>query len=49
MVATVRIRQWPKPIGLEPGQVVLEAALNAGIPYPFGCQSGNCGSCKSML
>ena len=49
MVATVRIRQWPKPIGLEPGQVVLEAALNAGIPYPCGCQSGNCGSCKSML
>jgi len=49
MVATVRIRQWPKPIGLEPGQAVLEAALNAGIPYPCGCQSGNCGSCKSML
>ncbi|MBM3546532.1 MAG: 2Fe-2S iron-sulfur cluster binding domain-containing protein [Alphaproteobacteria bacterium] len=49
MVATVRIRQWPKPIGLEPGQVVLEAALDAGVPYPFGCQSGNCGACKSML
>ena len=49
MVATVRIKQWPKPIALEPGQVVLEAALNAGIPYPFGCQSGNCGACKSML
>ena len=49
MVATVRIRQWPTPIALEPGQVVLEAALAAGIPYPFGCQSGNCGACKSML
>ncbi|MBL8692027.1 MAG: 2Fe-2S iron-sulfur cluster binding domain-containing protein [Rhodospirillaceae bacterium] len=49
MVATVRIKQWPTPIALEPGQVVLEAALNAGIPYPFGCQSGNCGACKSML
>ena len=49
MVATVRIKQWPKPIALEPGQIVLEAALNAGIPYPFGCQSGNCGACKSML
>ena len=49
MVATVRIKQWPKPVALEPGQVVLEAALNAGIPYPFGCQSGNCGACKSML
>lgn len=49
MVATVRIKQWPTPIALETGQVVLEAALNAGIPYPFGCQSGNCGACKSML
>ena len=49
MVATVRIRQWPTPIGLGPGQVVLEAALNAGVPYPFGCQSGNCGACKSLL
>jgi CDP-4-dehydro-6-deoxyglucose reductase/ferredoxin-NAD(P)+ reductase (naphthalene dioxygenase ferredoxin-specific) len=49
MVATVRIRQWPTPIGLEPGQAVLDAALAAGIPYPHGCQSGNCGACKSLL
>ena len=49
MVATVRIRQWPTPIGLGPGQTVLDAALAAGVPYPFGCQSGNCGACKSML
>ncbi len=49
MVASIRIRQWPTPIGLEPGQTVLDAALAAGVPYPFGCQSGNCGACKSML
>jgi hypothetical protein len=24
-------------------------ALDAGIGYPFGCQSGNCGACKSHL
>ena len=28
---------------------VLDAALDAGVPYPFGCQSGNCGACKSRL
>jgi len=49
MVATVRIRQWPAPIGIEPGQAVLDAALAAGVPYPHGCQSGNCGACKSLL
>ncbi len=49
MVASVRIRQWPTPIGLAPGQTVLDAALTVGVPYPFGCQSGNCGACKSML
>ncbi|HKU98425.1 MAG TPA: 2Fe-2S iron-sulfur cluster-binding protein [Vineibacter sp.] len=31
------------------GVTILEAALDAGIPYPHGCQSGNCGACKSHL
>jgi len=30
-------------------RATLEAALDAGIDYPFGCQSGNCGACKSHL
>ena len=28
---------------------ILEAALAAGIDYPFGCRGGVCGSCKSAL
>ncbi len=28
---------------------ILEAALNAGIPFPHGCSSGECGSCKCEL
>jgi len=28
---------------------ILEAALDAGVPYPHGCGSGECGSCKSQL
>jgi ferredoxin-NAD(P)+ reductase (naphthalene dioxygenase ferredoxin-specific) len=49
MAATVRIRQWPNPVSVAPGETVLDAALAAGVPYPFGCQSGNCGACKSVI
>ena len=29
--------------------IMIEAALAAGVPYPHGCRSGNCGACKSRL
>ena len=28
---------------------ILDAALDAGLDYPFGCQSGSCGACKTRL
>jgi CDP-4-dehydro-6-deoxyglucose reductase/ferredoxin-NAD(P)+ reductase (naphthalene dioxygenase ferredoxin-specific) len=31
------------------GATILATALDAGVAYPFGCQSGNCGACKSHL
>jgi naphthalene 1,2-dioxygenase ferredoxin reductase component len=44
----IHIQQWPRPI--EAGRLrILEAALDAGVPYPHGCGSGECGSCKSQL
>ena len=47
-MALIRISQWPEPI--EAGRMrILEAALDAGVPYPHGCGSGECGSCKSQL
>jgi ferredoxin-NAD(P)+ reductase (naphthalene dioxygenase ferredoxin-specific) len=47
-MAIIRIAQWPQPI--EAGRMrILEAALDAGVPYPHGCGSGECGSCKSQL
>ncbi len=46
---TVRIRQWDQPIEVPQGTTILDAAVDAGVPYPFGCQSGNCGACKSHL
>ncbi|HTS92279.1 MAG TPA: 2Fe-2S iron-sulfur cluster-binding protein [Stellaceae bacterium] len=49
MSSKVFIRQHGTAIAVEPGQTILEAALAAGVPYPHGCRSGNCGSCKSSL
>lgn len=49
MTHTVRIARWAAPVAVETGQTVLEAALQAGVPYPHGCRSGNCGACKSRL
>src|SRR5918994_3882376 len=28
---------------------ILQAALASGVSYPYGCQVGRCGSCKSRL
>jgi len=31
------------------GDLLLESLLRAGLPFPFACQTGNCGSCKCEL
>jgi ferredoxin len=42
-----------KPSGVEvvvsEGQTILEAALAAGIDWPYGCSHGMCGACKARL
>ena len=45
----VTVRQLDAPLAVEAGQTILDAALSAGQDYPCGCQSGNCGACKSVL
>jgi len=45
----VTIRQYPEPLIVEDDETVLEAALDKGLDYPFGCQSGACGACKSVV
>lgn len=45
----VFIPQAGRSLTLNDGETVLLAALAAGIPYPHGCKSGRCGSCKSRL
>ena len=46
---SVRIRQHEARIEVETGETILSAALRQGVSYPHGCQSGNCGACKSRL
>ena len=48
-IPSVRVSQAGRTIEAPAGTTVLDAALDAGIDYPFGCQSGNCGACKSRL
>jgi len=42
-----------QPSGMEvavpEGQTILEAALAAGIDWPYGCSHGMCGACKARL
>ncbi len=46
---TVTLRHHPTPITVRAGETILAAALRQGVPYPFSCQAGNCGACKSRL
>jgi naphthalene 1,2-dioxygenase ferredoxin reductase component len=37
------------PVPVQPGDTLLAALLRAGLPFPFSCQTGNCGTCKCQL
>jgi ferredoxin-NAD(P)+ reductase (naphthalene dioxygenase ferredoxin-specific) len=38
-----------RPVPVEAGDTILASFLRAGVPFPFSCQSGNCGTCKCEL
>ena len=38
-----------RPVPVEPGDTILASLLRAGLPFPFSCQTGNCGTCKCEL
>jgi len=40
----VQIVPAKRTIEVPTGSTILAAALDAGVGYPFGCQSGNCGA-----
>ena len=45
----IAIKGRGEKVVAEMGETILAAALRAGVPYPCGCRSGNCGACKSTL
>ena len=38
-----------RPVPVDAGDTILESLLRAGVPFPFSCQAGNCGTCKCEL
>ena len=34
---------------MQPGETILDSVLRAGLPFPFACQTGTCGTCKCVL
>ena len=45
----VKIGNTGETINCNAGQTILQASVAAGIDYPYGCASGNCGLCLSQL
>jgi CDP-4-dehydro-6-deoxyglucose reductase/ferredoxin-NAD(P)+ reductase (naphthalene dioxygenase ferredoxin-specific) len=47
-MTAVHIKDWPTPIEIRRG-TILDAALKDGVPVPYQCRSGECGSCKCRV
>jgi ferredoxin-NAD(P)+ reductase (naphthalene dioxygenase ferredoxin-specific) len=45
----VLIAQFRTSVEVRPGFSILDAALKAGLDYPYACRQGNCSSCKTNL
>ncbi len=46
---TVTIGNIARAVSCAADQTVLQAAIAAGVDYPYACASGNCGVCISHL
>ena len=49
MTFKVTIQNTGHEFPANPGDSVLDAAMNAGLMLPYGCRDGACGSCKGKL
>lgn len=38
-----------EPVPVQAGDTILSSLLRAGVPFPFSCQTGTCGTCKCEL
>lgn len=43
---TVSIAPSGRTFSVQPDETILNAAIAAGVPLPYGCKDGACGSCK---
>ena len=47
-MALTPVEQWAAPIPAR-NLRILDAALDAGVPFSHGCNTGGCGSCKTSV
>jgi len=45
----ITLEGHPDPVAVEAGDTILASMIRAGVPFPFSCQAGNCGTCKCEL
>ncbi len=45
----ITLEGHPHPVPVEAGDTILASMIRAGVPFPFSCQAGNCGTCKCEL
>lgn len=45
----ITLHGYDRPIPVRAGETLLASLLRAGVPFPFSCQAGNCGTCKCEL
>lgn len=46
---SIQIPQAERAIAAPANRTILDSALAAGVDYPHGCRSGQCGACRSRL
>jgi CDP-4-dehydro-6-deoxyglucose reductase/ferredoxin-NAD(P)+ reductase (naphthalene dioxygenase ferredoxin-specific) len=49
MSIQIAVEDATAPVAAEPGDTLLDALIMAGVPFPYSCQAGNCGTCKCEL
>jgi CDP-4-dehydro-6-deoxyglucose reductase/ferredoxin-NAD(P)+ reductase (naphthalene dioxygenase ferredoxin-specific) len=49
MPVAVTVEGHDAPVAAEAGDTLLDALILGGVPFPYSCQAGNCGTCKCEL
>jgi CDP-4-dehydro-6-deoxyglucose reductase/ferredoxin-NAD(P)+ reductase (naphthalene dioxygenase ferredoxin-specific) len=49
MSVAIVVEGSEEPVAAEAGDTLLDSLIMAGVPFPYSCQAGNCGTCKCEL